>query len=76
MDEFDCKPDFYVVGHSLGGLIVRWALGYLHSKSFFTQIHPKTYLSLCCPHLGILSPKRTLSRSWINLASYLGATEK
>ena len=40
MTEFDCKPDFYMIGHSLGGLIARWALGYLYSRGFFDSVTP------------------------------------
>ncbi len=51
----DIKISF--IGHSLGGLIVRAAMPYLHSYSGCFQ----TYVSLATPHLGAVGDK-----FWVN----------
>jgi hypothetical protein len=43
------------VGHSMGGLIVRYAIGRLYNPAAGTLagLQPRLYLSLATPHLGL-----------------------
>ena len=43
---------FSIVGHSLGGLIARNALGQLYGTAFWERITPLGYYSFATPHLG------------------------
>jgi len=70
------KPLLYVAGHSLGGLMLRYALGYLHSLGVMEKVVPQTYMSICSPHLGVRAPSRVIWRSWINLAAITGITNQ
>ena len=46
------------VGHSLGNIIIRSALGHPEMRPFLDKIH--TFLSLSGPHLGMLYPTSSL----------------
>ena len=70
------KPLLYLVGHSLGGLVTRYALGVLYEAGIMDQVTPAIYMSICTPHLGVRAPARKIWRSWINLASIIGQTER
>ena len=72
----DQKPLLYVAGHSLGGMMLRYALGYLHSLGILAQVTPHTYMSICSPHLGVRAPPRKIWRSWINLAAITGMSNQ
>jgi len=68
-----------LVGHSLGGIKGRFALGQLLTQGFLAGMHLCAFMSLCSPHLGVRAPPLSegLSmRSFINLASVCGQTEK
>lgn len=43
------------IGHSLGGLIIRYCIGILEKHKFFDKIRPVLYTSVSTPHLGIFS---------------------
>ncbi|KAF0732381.1 hypothetical protein Ae201684_010490 [Aphanomyces euteiches] len=45
-----------IVGHSLGGIIGRYALIYLQHALQELQITPMTFATLCTPHLGSRRP--------------------
>ncbi|OQR92143.1 hypothetical protein ACHHYP_04075 [Achlya hypogyna] len=45
-----------LVGHSLGGLYVRYCIGVLYARQFFDRIIPMNMISLASPHLGIRVP--------------------
>ena len=64
------------MGHSLGGLITRWALGYLYSEGHLSKVTPGKYMSICSPHCGVLAPKSSIGRVAINLAMFSSKTEK
>ena len=66
----------FVVGHSLGGLITRWALGYLYSEGHLSKVTPGKFMSICSPHCGVKAPKSQLKRVVINFAKVLSPTEK
>jgi len=53
---FPTKISF--VGHSLGNIIIRSALGHPEMRPFLDKIH--TFLSLSGPHLGMLYPTSSL----------------
>ncbi|ETV99976.1 hypothetical protein H310_07427 [Aphanomyces invadans] len=44
------------IGHSLGGLYVRYCIGVLYARGFFVNIEPMNFISLATPHLGIGQP--------------------
>ena len=70
LDE-NLKPLLYVAGHSAGGIMLRYALGYLHYLGILAQVTPQTYMSICSPHLGVRAPNGNW-RSLINLAQITG----
>ena len=45
-----------MVGYSLGGLIVRYAIGHLGQKGFFNTIEPAVFVTFATPHMGVRSP--------------------
>ncbi|KAH3761215.1 serine esterase, DUF676 protein [Pelomyxa schiedti] len=48
---------FTVIGHSLGGLFARVAIGLLFQKGYFgTLLEPIAYIAIETPHLGIRRP--------------------
>lgn len=51
---------FSMVGYSLGGLISRYAVGYLQSIGYFDEIQPVNFTTFCTPHVGVLNP----GKSW------------
>ena len=53
-----CVPLRSFVGHSLGNIIIRSALGHPEMRPFLDKIH--TFLSLSGPHLGMLYPTSSL----------------
>ncbi len=58
------------IGHSLGGLYIRYCIGILKSEGIFNQIRPQLYISIASPHFGCLdlSPlKRVLANHLIGL---------
>eukprot|EP01132_Coremiostelium_polycephalum_P002542 gene2542-3145_t len=54
------------IGHSLGGLILRFAIGVLYKKGFFDKVMPDQYISLSSPHCGSRRPKTTLFNKLAN----------
>lgn len=44
------------LGYSLGGLIVRYAIGKLYLLGIFEKVKPIFYISMACPHLGTAKP--------------------
>ncbi|WVR04562.1 hypothetical protein IAU60_001569 [Kwoniella sp. DSM 27419] len=46
---------FSLMGYSLGGLVARYLVGLLHSRSpsFFDQHHPVSFSTISSPHYGI-----------------------
>ncbi|CAH6719472.1 lipid droplet phospholipase 1 [[Candida] jaroonii] len=60
--EKDKVVKFSMVGYSLGGLISRYAVGYLHSQGYFEEIIPLNFTTFCTPHVGALNP----GTSWGN----------
>lgn len=46
---------FSVMGYSLGGLIARYLIALLHSRSpsFFANITPASFSTIATPHIGI-----------------------
>lgn len=47
-----------VIGYSLGGLILRYAIGILYKEGFFNEVIPVNYITFCTPHVGVPSPKK------------------
>ncbi|KAJ3360944.1 hypothetical protein GGF32_007877 [Allomyces javanicus] len=45
------------LGYSLGGLIVRFAIGRLHMESFFDTVEPMNFVTMATPHLGVSTPR-------------------
>ncbi|OQR93247.1 hypothetical protein THRCLA_08497 [Thraustotheca clavata] len=46
------------IGHSLGGLYVRYCIGVLYSRGFFDRIKPMNVITLAAPHFGIRVPSK------------------
>ncbi|WVF69924.1 hypothetical protein IAT40_004708 [Kwoniella sp. CBS 6097] len=55
---------FSLMGYSLGGLVVRYLVGLLHSRtpSFFDKHHPVSFSTISSPHYGIPRYNTFLSR--------------
>ena len=51
-----------IIGHSLGGVIIRSAIPYL--KDFHSKMH--TFISLSSPHLGYLYHQSSLIETGIS----------
>uniref|UniRef100_K3X862 DUF676 domain-containing protein n=1 Tax=Globisporangium ultimum (strain ATCC 200006 / CBS 805.95 / DAOM BR144) TaxID=431595 RepID=K3X862_GLOUD len=49
---------FSVIGHSLGGLYSRYAIGILFARGFFVDVEPMNFITMATPHLGIRRPQR------------------
>lgn len=47
---------FSMIGYSLGGLISRYAIGYLYSKGYFDSREPVNFTTFCTPHVGVMNP--------------------
>jgi hypothetical protein len=43
-------------GHSMGGLVARYAIGELYAKKFFDDIKPVNLATFATPHLGTTAP--------------------
>jgi hypothetical protein len=55
------KQDFVIkyisfVGHSLGGLVSRYAIGVLYAAKLFDTIRPINFTTFATPHVGIRKP--------------------
>jgi hypothetical protein len=50
--EKTAPTSFSIIGHSLGGVYARYAIGVLEREHWFEKIRPHTYISLCSPHVG------------------------
>lgn len=65
VDELNSAKDTQVdgvimVGYSLGGLMLRYAIGVLGKSGFFDNIKPLLYVTFATPHLGVRrEPKST-----------------
>lgn len=70
-----CELDCYIslIGHSLGGLYIRYAAEILHRTGVFTKHRPINFITLASPHLGIRrDPNRSLFNSmYITIANWL-----
>ncbi|ORX34429.1 putative serine esterase-domain-containing protein [Kockovaella imperatae] len=64
---------FSVLGYSLGGVIARYLVGLLHSRSpsFFEAHRPVSFTTVACPHLGIPAYNSYFSTALIFLGSRL-----
>lgn len=61
-----------IIGYSLGGLITRFAIGILSYKKYFDSITPVNFVTFCSPHVGVLTPGKTLSiKSFNKFVPYL-----
>ncbi|KAI7879439.1 DUF676-domain-containing protein [Lichtheimia hyalospora FSU 10163] len=65
VNELNSNKDIQVegvimVGYSLGGLMLRYAIGILGKSGFFDNIKPLLYVTFATPHLGVRrEPKST-----------------
>lgn len=64
---------FSIVGHSLGGLFSRYAIGILYENNYFEtyKLTPKHYISLATPHVGSRRPPRSY---WNKLVCFVTRT--
>ena len=55
------------IGHSLGGLMIRSCIKYLHDIKLFDIVKPIAYISIATPHLGIyeVSEWRKIAARWL-----------
>ncbi|OQR93242.1 hypothetical protein THRCLA_08496 [Thraustotheca clavata] len=59
-----------LIGHSLGGLYVRYCIGVLYGRRFFDRYKPLNVITLATPHLGIRVPfKRGSLNAVVNTLS-------
>ncbi|PYH95116.1 DUF676-domain-containing protein [Aspergillus ellipticus CBS 707.79] len=50
-----------MVGYSLGGLVVRYALGLLYARGWLDKLEPVNFTTFASPHVGVRNP---LSGTW------------
>ncbi|KAK9323193.1 putative serine esterase-domain-containing protein [Lipomyces orientalis] len=55
-----------VVGYSLGGLMVRYAIGILYQKGVFKKVTPVNFTTFCTPHVGVRAPGKDLPTALFN----------
>ncbi|KAI8647706.1 putative serine esterase-domain-containing protein [Parasitella parasitica] len=58
-----------LVGYSLGGLIVRYAIGVLGQKGFFNTIEPSYFVTFATPHMGVRLPSSNAFSIMFNFVS-------
>ncbi|KAK4517966.1 uncharacterized protein ATC70_001315 [Mucor velutinosus] len=58
-----------MIGYSLGGLIVRYAIGHLGQKGFFNTIEPAYFVTFATPHMGVRLPSSNAFSIMFNFVS-------
>ncbi|KAG1303673.1 hypothetical protein G6F64_009871 [Rhizopus arrhizus] len=58
-----------MIGYSLGGLILRYAIGILGKRGIFDQIKPEYFITFATPHLGVRLPDNNLISRIFNFFS-------
>ncbi|KAL7321091.1 hypothetical protein PS15m_000905 [Mucor circinelloides] len=58
-----------LIGYSLGGLIVRYAIGHLGQKGFFNTIEPACFVTFATPHMGVRLPTSNAFSIMFNFVS-------
>ncbi|KAJ8653534.1 hypothetical protein O0I10_010862 [Lichtheimia ornata] len=77
VDELDNNKDTQVegvimVGYSLGGLMLRYAIGVLGKSGFFDNIKPLLYVTFATPHLGVRrEPKSTFLKFYNYITGHI-----
>lgn len=68
MDQGGKVTKFSCVGYSLGGLMIRYAIGELFNSNYFDHynIEPVNFVTFCSPHVGVLLPEVNLSIKLFN----------
>ncbi|KAI9250759.1 putative serine esterase-domain-containing protein [Sporodiniella umbellata] len=56
------------IGYSLGGLILRYAIGVLGERKLFDSVEPDCFATFASPHMGTKLPGNTL---WTNFFNYV-----
>eukprot|EP01130_Rhizamoeba_saxonica_P008982 TRINITY_DN3641_c0_g1_i1.p1 TRINITY_DN3641_c0_g1~~TRINITY_DN3641_c0_g1_i1.p1 ORF type:complete len:303 (-),score=43.57 TRINITY_DN3641_c0_g1_i1:473-1381(-) len=51
------------IGHSMGGLIIRYCIGELYQLGVFDDLTPAIYMTLATPHLGTRKQKSSIFNS-------------
>ncbi|EGC31146.1 hypothetical protein DICPUDRAFT_157035 [Dictyostelium purpureum] len=59
-EQYDHPEKISMIGHSLGGLITRYAIGLLYRDGFFERCKPDQFISLSSPHCGSRRPSTTV----------------
>ncbi|KAN0037176.1 hypothetical protein ACTFIV_002512 [Dictyostelium citrinum] len=59
-EQYDQPEKISMIGHSLGGLITRYAIGLLYDDGFFKKCKPDQFISLSSPHCGSRRPSTTI----------------
>eukprot|EP01118_Nematostelium_gracile_P018863 TRINITY_DN8533_c0_g1_i1.p1 TRINITY_DN8533_c0_g1~~TRINITY_DN8533_c0_g1_i1.p1 ORF type:complete len:275 (-),score=59.31 TRINITY_DN8533_c0_g1_i1:212-1006(-) len=54
---------FSVLGHSLGGMFARYAIGLLHDQGLFNNLEMMNFITMATPHLG---SRRSNRSHWLN----------
>jgi len=57
---------FSIIGHSLGGLYARYAIGILLKNKFFEKVRPLNFITLATPHVGSRRSPRGLFNPLVN----------
>lgn len=58
---------FLILGHSLGGLIARYAIGLLYDYGYFQTIDAIDFTTFCTPHVGSLVPQVSWKTKLFNI---------
>ncbi|KAI8976555.1 putative serine esterase-domain-containing protein [Pilobolus umbonatus] len=58
-----------LIGYSLGGLILRYAVGVLGQAGIFDTVTPHYFITFATPHLGVRSPSNSLFSKVFNYLS-------
>ncbi|KAJ1537288.1 hypothetical protein HK096_008813 [Nowakowskiella sp. JEL0078] len=61
------------IGYSFGGLVIRYAIGKLYAKDFFSKHKPINFITIATPHLGVRKDTRygnLFNAVWNNLVGF------
>lgn len=58
-----------MIGYSLGGLIVRFAIGLLGQRGFFNTIEPDYFITFATPHMGCKKPSKSITSTIFNFVN-------
>jgi hypothetical protein len=60
------------IGHSFGGIIIRYAIGLLDTQNVFDKIKPILVVTIATPHLGVLTDNSVIAMTLRNCTGKTG----